>query len=173
MGQMVASRGKNWQIAYDGLMIAFAMIVSYVETLIPIYLGAPGVKPGFANFFVVFLLSRKRYIDAMIVNGCRILLTGFLFGNLFSIAYSLSGAVCSFVIMLLLARIKWMSLINVSVFGGVFHNIGQFLAACVLLKGTDLSYYLPVLLFAGVVTGAVNGVLVKTITPYLRRLESR
>ena len=52
MVSMVASRGRTWKIAYDGLMIAFAMIVSYVETLIPIYLGAPGVKPGFANFFV-------------------------------------------------------------------------------------------------------------------------
>ena len=173
MVSMVASRGRTWKIAYDGLMIAFAMIVSYVETLIPVYLGAPGVKPGFANFFVVFLLSGKHYADAVIVNGCRILLTGFMFGNLFSIAYSLSGAVCSFMVMLLLSRIKWMSLINVSVFGGMFHNIGQFLAACVLLKGTDLTYYLPVLLLAGVVTGTVNGVLVKTITPYLRRLENR
>ncbi len=170
---MVKSHSRTGQITYDGLMIAFAMIVSYAETLIPVYLGAPGVKPGFANFFVLFLLSRKRYADAVIVNGCRILLTGFLFGNLFSIVYSLSGAVCSFVVMLLLSRIKWMSQINVSVFGGVMHNVGQFLAACVLLDGTDLTYYLPVLLLAGVVTGAVNGVLVKTITPYLRHIEHK
>ena len=170
---MMQSRSKTRQIAYDGLMIAFAMLVSYIETLIPIYFGAPGIKPGFANFFVLFLLSRKQYADALIVNGCRIVLTGFLFGNMFSILYSLAGAVLSFVIMLCLLRVKWMSPVNVSIFGGITHNIGQFLAACILLKGTDLSYYLPVLLLAGAITGAINGVLLKPITPYLKHVQEK
>lgn len=161
--------GRTQQIAYDGMMIAFAMIVSYLESLIPVYFGAPGIKPGFANFFIVFLLSQKRYKEAVCVNLCRILLTGFLFGNLFSIAYSLAGAACSFIIMYIMFRIPWISIINISICGGVAHNIGQYILAAVLLKGTDLRYYFPVLLAAGVACGAVNGILTKTIRPYLVR----
>ena len=156
-------------LAYDGLMIAFAMLLSYVETLIPFYFGAPGIKPGLANFFTLFLLYRRHYGQALVVNGCRILLGGFLFGNLFSILYSLAGAVCSYLLMLVLLRIKWLNVINVSMFGGIAHNVGQFVMALCVLSGTNLWYYLPVLLLAGMVTGIVNGVLVREITPYLKR----
>lgn len=161
--------GKTRRIAYDGMMIAFAMIVSYLETLIPVYFGAPGIKPGFANFFIVLLLSQKRYQDAICVNLCRVLLTGFLFGNLFSVIYSLSGAVCSFITMYVMFQIPWISIINISICGGIAHNIGQYVLASILLKGTDLQYYLPVLLLAGALTGLVNGILTKTIRPYLMR----
>lgn len=167
---MMQFRSKTGKIAYDGFMIAFAMIVSYAETLIPVYLGAPGIKPGFANFFVVYLLSRRRYGEAVLINGCRILLTGLLFGNLFSVIYSLAGAVFSFFIMLGLFKIKWMSTVNISIMGGIAHNLGQFFLAGILLSGTDLTYYLPVLLLAGFLTGTVNGVLVKEITPYINHI---
>ena len=167
---MMPFHGKTRRIAYDGMMIAFAMIVSYLENLIPVYFGAPGIKPGFANFFIVFLMSQKKYKEAVCVNLCRILLTGFLFGNLFSILYSLAGAVCSFLIMYGMFRLRWINVINISICGGIAHNIGQYLMACIVLKGTDLSYYLPVLLLAGVITGAVNGILTKTVSLYLVRI---
>ena len=158
---------KTLSIAQSGLMIAFAMIVSYIESILPFYFGAPGIKPGFANFFVVFLIIMRQYKQALFVNGCRILLTGLLFGNMFSILYSLMGALCSFLAMFLISRVTWMSIVNISMVGGVCHNMGQYAVACVVLHGTDLTYYLPVLMLAGVISGGLNGVLVRTISPHI------
>lgn len=59
----------------------------------------------------------------------RVLLVGFMFGNGVSILYSLAGGILSFLVMLLLKRIKGFSMIGVSIAGGVSHNIGQIAVA--------------------------------------------
>lgn len=99
----------------------------------------------------------------MLVNVARIGLSGFLFGNMFSILYSLAGAGFSFAVMLLAQKSALFPMKAVSILGGVFHNIGQILVAAFLVSGMSVMAYLPVLLVAGVVTGLCNGILAEMI----------
>ena len=115
--------------AYFGVFIALALIFSYVETLIPIQVGIPGVKLGLANLVVVVVLYKMGVKEAYTLAVVRVILSGFLFGNLFSIVYSLAGGLLSLTVMVALKRTKAFSLLGISAMGGVFHGcscIGEF-----------------------------------------------
>lgn len=157
-----------------GFLLAVALLLSYVESLIPFTLGIPGIKLGLPNLIVVLLLYGGQKPgtcarEALSVNIMRILLSGFLFGNLYAILYALAGAACSFTVMVTVRKCKCFSMIGVSVLGGVFHNIGQIVVAMIVVETFAVVYYLPVLIVAGVVTGALLGLIGMELTPYLRR----
>lgn len=145
------------------MFIALSLIFSYVESLIPVPLVVPGAKLGLPNALILLVLYAYGAREAAVVNVARICLAGFLFGNLFSIVYSLAGAVFSFAAMLLAKRVKVFSMKAVSILGGVFHNVGQILVAAFLVSGMSVMAYLPMLLVAGVVTGFCNGILAELI----------
>ena len=155
------------QIAEYGLLIALAMVLSYVEFLIPFSVAVPGVKLGLANIVVVFALYRLGKTEAFVISVLRVLLMTFMFGNAFALMYSLSGAVLSFAVMLLLLKIGRFSPVGVGIGGGVSHNVGQILCAMVLLETKQIIYYLPVLFIsgtiAGVAIGVISGVLIDRI----------
>lgn len=144
--------------AFLGMFTALALITSYVESQVPFYFGAPGIKLGLANLVTVVILYRGTWKDAALVSALRILLGGFLFGNLFSILYSFAGAIVSFLVMLLLKKAKGFSIVGVSVAGGVFHNLGQIVAAVFLMENGSVMYYFPVLMVAGIITGTLIGI---------------
>ena len=147
------------KVAYAGMLVALAMVFSYVEALIPINFGIPGIKLGLANLVVLSGLYRMKPGEIFLVSAARILLVGFLFGNGVSIIYSLAGGVLSFVVMYILIRTGGFSPVGVSVAGGVSHNIGQILIAAAVLQSSKIFYYLPALIISGVVTGFLMGVL--------------
>ena len=149
---------KN-RAAYFGVFTALALIFSYVETLIPIQFGIPGVKLGLANLIIVIMLYKGTVREAFLLSVVRILLSGFLFGNLFSIVYSLAGGIFSLLVMYILKKRGTFSVIGVSIAGGVFHNIGQLGIAMAVVATVKIGYYLPVLLVAGALTGALIGVV--------------
>lgn len=151
-----------------GFFLALALILSYVESLIPFSFGIPGIKLGLPNLIVVLLLYRNGAKDALTVNFLRIILAGFLFGSLYSILYALAGAVFSFAAMLAGRRTGCFSPLGVSVLGGVFHNIGQIIVAMLVVETYYVGYYMPFLIVAGTVTGAVLGIAVLELMPYLR-----
>ena len=155
-------------VAYCGVLTALAMIFSYVETLIPINFGVPGVKLGLANLVVLSGLYYLRPAQVLAISAARIVLTGFLFGNGVSILYSLAGGLLSFCVMLLLRKAGGFSPAGVSVAGGVSHNIGQLLIAMLVLRTIHLAWYLPVLLVSGAVTGLLMGLLTGRILKALR-----
>ena len=95
----------NKKTAYLGLFLALALICSYIESLIPFYFGIPGVKLGLTNIVVVMMLYCIGAKEALLVSLLRIVLAGFMFGNMFSILYSLAGGILSFLIMYLLKDI--------------------------------------------------------------------
>ena len=150
---------KTRKIAYRGVFLALALILSYVESLIPFYFGIPGVKLGLTNLIVVVRLYCTGTKEAFGVSVARILLAGFLFGNLFSILYRLAGGVLSFIVMCLLKKTGRFHVISVSVTGGISHNLGQLIAAAFVVETYDIFYYMPFLLIAGVATGFVIGML--------------
>ena len=142
-----------------GLLTALRLIIGYIEFLIPIPLGIPGVKPGFANIVIVWALYSLGPWEALMINGMRIFLSGFLFGNFSMILYSLAGAAVSFLCMCLAKKSGLFSMTGVSMIGGVMHNMGQLLVAMAVLETVSLVYYGPVLLAAGVITGLLIGIV--------------
>ena len=142
-----------------GLLTALGLIIGYIEFLIPIPLGIPGVKPGFANIVIVWALYSLGPWEALMINGMRIFLSGFFFGNFSMIRYSLAGAAVSFLCMCLAKKSGLFSMTGVSMIGGVMHNMGQLLVAMAVLETVSLVYYGPVLLAAGVITGLLIGIV--------------
>ncbi|MDO4622037.1 MAG: Gx transporter family protein [Eubacteriales bacterium] len=140
-------------------MTALAMILSYVESLIPFYAGFPGIKLGLANLVIVLLLYTGTIGEALVVSCMRILLTGFLFGNLYSMLFSLSGGLISLLVMWLIRKIPGFGVMGVSIAGGVAHNMAQLAVAVLVVETYQLVVYFPVLLAAGTLTGAGIGIL--------------
>jgi len=157
---------KPSKIARYGLFTALALVLSYLESLLP-PLGVPGVKLGLPNLAVVFALYRLGFRDACAISLARVALVTLLFGNGAALAYSLAGAVLSLAVMGLLWKMGKFSSVGVSVAGGVAHNAGQILVAMALLETSRLAWYLPVLwvsgTVAGVLVGVVAGVLVERV----------
>ena len=157
---------KSSQLARDGLLIALALALSWLESLLP-PLGVPGVKLGLTNLVIVFALYRLGLWDAWLLSVVRVLLASALFGSGVSLAYSVAGAVLSLTVMSLLKKTDKFSPVGVSVAGGVAHNAGQILVAMALLETARLAWYLPVLWIsgtvAGVLIGIVSGELVKRV----------
>lgn len=151
-----------------GFLLALSMILSYIESILPLSIGIPGIKLGLPNLAVVILLYLYGAKEALAVNLCRILLSGFLFGNLFAVLYAVAGALCSFEIMLILKKNDIFSIAGVSIVGGVFHNIGQLIVAMFVVETYAPVFYLPVLLIAGAVTGFMIGLVGMRIMPYLQ-----
>lgn len=150
-------RKRAAYVAMYGVLIALAMIFSYIETLIPISIGVPGVKPGLANIVVFTALYQMGAADAFIISMIRIVLVGLTFGNLFALLYSFAGGLLSFSVMYLCKKKEWLGEVGVSIVGGAAHNIGQLLVASLVLENAAVFAYLPVLLLAGTAMGALIG----------------
>ena len=158
---------KN-RVAYFGVFVALALIFSYIESLIPFQIGIPGVKLGLANLIIVIALYKMDLKSAYLLSITRVVLSGFMFGNLFSIIYSMAGGILSLTVMALLKKNQGFSILGVSIAGGVFHNIGQLIVAMVVVETYSVAYYIPVLLIAGLLTGLaiviVAGEMLKRLT---------
>lgn len=159
------------KVAYFGVFTALALIFSYVETLIPINFGIPGVKLGLANLIIVVALYKMRLSEAFLLSVTRVLLSGFIFGNYFSIAYSLAGGILSLAVMALLKKSGGFSVKGVSIAGGVFHNVGQLVVAALVVETFSVTYYFPVLLIAGLVTGLVIGIVAELMLSRLTNIQ--
>ena len=153
------------KVTYAAILVALAMTFSYIEVLIPINVGLPGMKLGLANLVVLIGFYILKPQEVFFISLVRILLMGCLFGNGLSLMYSLSGGILSYLIMLLLKNIKGFSIVGISIAGGVSHNIGQILAAILIIQNNKIIYYLPPLMIAGIITGVLIGLLAKRILP--------
>ena len=153
---------KAKKIALFGMMVALAFTFSYFESLIPLDFVVPGVKLGLANLVVVIALYLMKPGEAFSIAIIRIFLAGLTFGNAYSIAYSLCGGILSLLVMYLVRKTK-LSVIGVSMLGGICHNIGQIIVAAIVMGTSRIAYYLPVLLVAGLITGLLLGVISKLV----------
>lgn len=165
-------RGKTKRLTALALLVAVAMVLSYLESLIPPLVAVPGVKLGLSNIATVLTLYTLGAPAAVAVSVVRVSLSALLFGNTVAFIYSLSGALLALLFMLLLKRLPVFSEIGVSVAGGVAHNAGQIIAACIVMENAGISAYLPPLIIsgtvAGVAVGIISAVLVKRIGKYMK-----
>lgn len=165
-------RDKTKRLALCGMMAALGLIFSYVEAMIPISVGIPGVKLGVANLVIIVALYVLGGRYAFSINVIRILVAGLLFNGAFGALYSLAGACVSFVVMSVLKKTGWFSIVGVSMAGGVAHNVGQILVAAAIIENLRLFMYFPVLLASGMVTGIVIGVVAYAVMNRLKILQN-
>lgn len=147
---------KTKRLVLLAMLTAVAMILSYVESLLP-SVGIPGVKMGLANIAVIFALFRFGWKEAAALSLVRVVLVSLLFGSVGAMLYSFAGAVLSLAVMALLRRIDRFSTVGISVAGGVAHNAGQILMAMLILQTKQLLGYLPVLAVSGIAGGVLTG----------------
>ena len=165
------SRSKAVKAAYLGLLLALAVVMGYVEYRIPFHLGIPGVKLGLSNIVIVITLYELGALPALLISVLRVGIVALLFGSPVSALYGLAGTGFSLLVMTVLHRTDRFSLIAVSAAGGAAHELGQILTAALLLKSSAVFYYLPVLLIAGELTGALIGFVAALLHRTLKKME--
>lgn len=158
-------------VALYGMLIALAFIFSYVEALIPIPVPIPGVKLGLANLVNMVGLYTVGAAGTAMVSLVRIVLVGFTFSNTFSMLYSLAGGAASLAVMIIARKTGWFGQVGVSILGGIFHNAGQLTIAAFVTHTAGVFAYFPVLLAAGVITGAVIGMLGGMVVERISRVS--
>ena len=147
------------KLTMTALLAALALIFSYIEVLIPFSPAIPGIKLGIANLAVIVALYHMGLKSAITINVVRIFIAGLLFSGVFGIIYSLAGAILSMTVMVLLKKTGLFSVAGVSMAGGVAHNLGQILAAAFLVSTLSIFIYFPVLIFSGLISGALIGIV--------------
>lgn len=156
---------KTKRLTTLALLSAAAMVLSWLDSLIPVSGMLPGAKLGLANLTVLSGLYLLGPGPAAALALFKVLLSTFLFGNAFSFFYALAGGVLSFLVMVLLK--KHSSVVFVSLMGGMFHNLGQVAVAAIVLETLGLMAYLPVLLLcglgAGIAIGVAGGILIRRL----------
>lgn len=151
----------NKRLARMAMLLALAVIMGYLEALIPVVPMIPGIKLGLANFVIVLVMYLFSFREAAVISALRIILVGFLLSNMSMILYSLVGAVLSLTVMALLKRTPHFSIYGISMAGGIMHNIGQLLVAGALMGFQAILWYVPFLLLAGMLAGLLIGFLVR------------
>ncbi len=159
---------KTKKITYIALLSAIALIFGYIESLFPVFIAVPGIKLGLSNIVILFALYRLDKPSAFFIMLIKVSVSSLLFSGLNVFFYSLCGGILSLFAMIAFKYIN-LSTVGISMTGGIFHNIGQLLAASLMLKTLSVFYYLPVLLISGLIVGFITGAVCKLI---LRNLNS-
>ncbi len=167
------SRSTGRNVAYMGILAAIAILCGYIETLIPFAFGIPGMKLGLANIVTVSVLYLFGAGEAAVVSAVRILTVSILFGSPYSLLYSAAGGAFSLIGMILLQKVRQLSMTGVSIAGGIMHNIGQLIVAAFVVNELRLTYYIPFLIIAGAVTGLLIGIVSRLLTLRLQQVISR
>ncbi len=145
------------------MMLAMAIVLNIIEGFIPMFI--PGVKLGLANCIILIMLYQMKWYEALLVMILRILLVGLFRGNIFTLTWlmSLSGGVCSFIVMLIFSKINFFSPIGTSVLGSISHCFGQIVVAMLMLSASSFIYYLPFIALLSVLTGVINGMICRLL----------
>lgn len=147
------------RVAFGAAAVAFCMILSFLESLIPIIPFLPGIRLGLSNAVVLLLILADRPGFALSINLCRILLCAFLFQGVFSLCYSLPAALCSFVVMYLLRKVRIFTAAGKSLLSAVAHNAAQVAMASLLFQNNGMWRYFPFLAAVGAAIGFLCGLL--------------
>lgn len=157
------------KIGYLGMTLAIALILSYVESLIPFSFGVLGMKLGLPNAAILFALAYYGEKEAALISFARVFMVALLFGNVYSFLFSLCGAVVSLFLMTLLFRYTRLSIYSISITGAIGHNMGQLLIAILVVKQYNVIFYFPVLFLFGGITGLLIGIVAREILKRLKR----
>ncbi len=160
------------RIALSGLLTSLMLVFGLIERQFPLTTAIPGVKLGLANSVLLYSLYMLGIRQSVILMLLKSLLSWLIYMNMSAMLYSLAGGVASLLAMILISRMKDVSVIGVSAIGAVFFNIGQILVAVAVLNTPQLIVtYLPVLMISGVVTGVLTGIVAKMVMKHLKSMK--
>ena len=155
---MRKSLANTRKVAFVGVVSSLALLLSYVEFLLPpVFVAVPGIKLGLPNVVILYVLYTLGLKYATLVSFVRIVISSHLFGGFMAFSYSVAGAILSLLLMALLKKTDKFSEVGVSVAGGIAHNIGQVLVAMVLLDTPQIAFYLLILSVTGTIAGIFVG----------------
>ena len=164
-------RKKTRKIALLGVLTSVALVLSYLEVMLPpISTAVPGIKMGLPNIIIIFLLYKFGLKEAVTVSLIRVFIVALLFGNVMTLAYSVAGAVLSLGLMTLFKKFDFFSQVGVSIIGGISHNLGQILVAIFLFDTIQIWYYMIVLSITGTIAGVVIGIISSILVKKLEKL---
>ena len=159
-----------YKTALCGLLTAMMLVLGFIESLIPVAAGVPGMKLGLSNGVLMFALYMLDAPTTFLLMVLKVVLSGLLFGGVSAMLYAMAGGVLSVLTMILLKKLNF-HIIVVSMFGAVMHNVGQVLMAMLIVHTPQLMYYMAVLMLVGLGTGAVTGVAANTTLKHFRKLR--
>ena len=162
-------RERTQWVALCGLLVALMLVLGFVESLMPVAAGVPGIKLGLSNGVLIFAVYMLNLPTAFVLMVLKVVLSGLLFGGVNAMMYAFAGGLVSMVFMALLSRVRGVHPVMVSMVGGVAHNVGQ--VAMVILSTPSLMYYMAVLMVAGLITGAVTGVAANLVMKHLAKIR--
>jgi len=160
------------QMVFLAVMTSSAIIIHFFESLFPLPVALPGIKLGLSNTVSLIALYIYGPVSAFIILIIRVLLSSFLYAGLSGVIFSLAGGILSVSASVLIWKLreKGFGIVGASTAAGVFHNIGQILAAYAVLRTDSVFYYLPVLILSGTITGLVTGILAGILVPRLKNI---
>ncbi len=164
---------KTRMLVFISVLVAQGMILSFIESMLPIPFIAPGAKLGLANIITLSAIYLLTFKQASAVVLLRVLLTATTFGSLSSFLYSFAGGVLSLLVMAAILKVfkGEISLIGVSIAGSVAHNLGQLFVAAIIIHNVLILTYLPILLIVAIPTGIFVGIVAKILIKYLERVN--
>ncbi len=163
---------KIQKITFISVFAAFAMVLSYVEMMLPpIWSAVPGIKVGLPNVIIIFVLYKLSFKYAAFISLLRVFAVALLFGNVLTLSYSIAGAVISLLVMWLLKKTSLFSMVGVSIAGGVSHNLGQIIVAMIVMQTKEIGYYMTILAVSGVLAGIVIGLIGAMLLKYTKNIK--
>lgn len=167
----MTNREKTNRIALSGLLVALMLVLGYVESLIPVAAGIPGIKLGLSNGILIFAIYMLGIPTAFLLMVLKVVLSGLMFGGVSAMMYAMAGGIVSMVCMALLSKVKGVHPVVVSMMGGVAHNVGQVGLAMIMLNTPKLMYYMAILMVVGMVCGALTGICADSVMKHLKKIK--
>lgn len=157
------------KIVIIAIFITLALVLSYVDSLIPFAIMVPGIKIGLANIVIILSLYMIGEKETILISTIRVILSSLLFGTMLTFAYSMTGAILSLIIMIILKQKTTLAMMTISIIGAVSHNIGQIIMAVIIMSTKEIIYYLPILMIIGVVSGTIIGILSSLLIQFTKK----
>lgn len=168
-------RNVGKSVALCGLLVSVALVLSLIERLFPIQavIPIPGIKLGLANVVILFAVIKLRLRETVAIIVVRVLLTSVFVGSVTAFLFSLFGGFLSLLVMrgLLIGLGRCFSLVGISIAGAAAHQVGQIIAAVLLLGTTDVIAYLSLLWIFSIPMGFVTGVVCRIVLEHLERIQ--
>lgn len=164
-------RERTQWVALCGLLVALMLVLGFIESLLPVAAGVPGIKLGLSNGVLIFAVYMLGIPTAFVLMALKVVLSGLLFGGVNAMMYAFAGGLLSMLVMAGLSRVRGVYPVVVSMAGGLSHNVGQVALAMVMLGTPKLMYYMAILMIVGLATGAVTGVAADLVMKHLKRLN--
>lgn len=168
----MSKRFNTKRVTLCGLLLAMMLVLGWVEHMIPINAGIPGIKLGLSNGVLIFAVYMLDVPTAYILMVLKVVLSCAFLGNPASMMiYGLAGGLLSLTGMVLLSRVKGLHCVTVSMVGGALHNMGQVAAAMLMLHTPNLLYYMAVLMAVGLACGLLTGVCANLVMKHLKHIR--